>query len=188
VFKNAQQTSMGQPLSENSFVKSVRLTPAGEHHILGIQGELWSENLRSAEDLEYMAFPRIIALAERAWAKPPQWADIEDSATRDSELRQAWNRFANRLGQRELPRLDYFSGGVKYRLPPPGAIFRDGRLEANVAMPGLDIRYTTDGTEPELTSALYSNPFAVKGVAKLRTFDTRGRGSRVVSVSAAGDN
>src|SRR5262249_14115793 len=131
VFKNAHQTAMGQPISDNSFVKSARLTPTGERHILGIQGELWSENLRSAEDLEYMAFPRVIALAERAWAKSPQWSDVDDSATRDSEFQNAWNRFANRLGQRELPRLDYLAGGVKYRLPLPGAIVRDGRLDAN---------------------------------------------------------
>ena len=69
VFKNASQNSMGQPLVEKTFADRVRLTPAGESHILGIQGELWSENLRSEQNVEYMAFPRLIALAERAWAR-----------------------------------------------------------------------------------------------------------------------
>src|SRR6185312_9792423 len=115
-------------------------------------------------------------------AKSPQWAEIGDSATRNSALQHAWNQFANRLGQRELPRLDYLAGGVKYRLPPPGAAIRNGRLEANVAMPGFDVRYTTDGTQPELTSQLYSIPVTAKGVVKLRSFDTRGRGSRTIAV------
>jgi hexosaminidase len=182
VFKNASETSMGEPVLQESLANRVRLTAAGRRRILGIQGELWSENLRSEQDVEYMAFPRVIALAERAWAQSPQWAGIEDSASRGSELQAAWNRFANRLGQRELPRLDYLGGGVHYRLPPPGAIIRNGRLEANVALPGLDIRYTTDGAEPQLTSAQYSDSVAVGGAVKLRTFDTRGRGSRTVTV------
>jgi hexosaminidase len=184
VFKNASQTSMGQPVREDSFADRVRLTPDGTRHILGIQGELWSENLRSHQNLEYMAFPRVVALAERAWAESPKWASIEDSARRRTELQADWNQFANRLGQRELPRLDYLSGGVHYRLPPPGVIIRNGRLEANVALPGLDIRYTTDGTEPVLTSDLYSGAVAVKGIVKLRSFDTRGRGSRTVTANS----
>ncbi|HEX4415923.1 MAG TPA: family 20 glycosylhydrolase [Lacipirellulaceae bacterium] len=184
VFKNANQTSMGQAEGEESFADRVRLTASGANHILGIQGELWSENLRSEENLEYMAYPRMIALAERGWAKSPQWASIRDAAPRRAELETAWNRFANRLGQRELPRLDYFAGGMKYRLPPPGAVVRKARLEANVELPGLDIRYTTDGSEPELTSTLYSESVPIHGAAKLRTFDTRGRGSRTVTVSA----
>lgn len=187
VFKNASQTSMGQPVNTDSLADRVRLTTSGTPHILGIQGELWSENLRSEENLEYMAFPRVIALAERAWAKSPPWASIEDSATRNFELQNAWNGFANRLGQRELRRLDYLDGGVKYRLPPPGAIVRNGRVEANVELPGLDIRYTTDGTEPELASTLYSESVPIHGVVRLRTFDTRGRGSRTVTLTATED-
>ena len=54
----------------------LRLTPSGADHILGIQGQLWGENLRSRQSLEYMGFPRIIALAERAWASSPDWAEI----------------------------------------------------------------------------------------------------------------
>jgi hexosaminidase len=182
VFKNASQTSMGQPVRQDSFADRVRLTSDGTRHILGIQGELWSENLRSEQDLEYMAFPRVIALAERAWAESPRWASIENSDSRQTELQADWNQFANRLGQRELPRLDYLSGGVQYRLPPPGAMIRDGWLHANVAIPGLEIRYTTDGSEPDATSASYSDPVPIQNGVKLRSFNTRGRGSRTANV------
>ena len=36
-------------------------------HVLGTQGQLWSEYIPTAELMEYMAFPRMTALAEVAW-------------------------------------------------------------------------------------------------------------------------
>jgi len=36
-------------------------------HILGAQGQLWSEYIKTPEHVEYMAFPRACALAEVAW-------------------------------------------------------------------------------------------------------------------------
>jgi hexosaminidase len=182
LFKNAERTSMGQAVGEESLADRVRLTPRGADHILGIQGQLWGENLRSSQSLEYMGFPRIIALAERAWASSPDWAEISDPPARKLELQRDWNQFANRLGQRELPRLDFISGGVRYRLPPPGVVVRDGRVSANVAFPGLAIRYTTDGTEPDSAAALFQKPIPLSPDIKLRSFDRRGRGSRTVNV------
>jgi hexosaminidase len=182
VFKNASQTSMGQPVRADSFADRQRLTPDGTRHILGIQGELWGENLRDPKDLEYMAFPRVIALAERAWAPSPDWAEIEDPDTRRNKMEADWNAFANRLGRRELRRLDYLFGGVNYRLPPPGAVVRDGVLYANVAIPGLEIRYTLDGSEPTKSSARYSAPVLVDHDARLRSFSSGERGSRTVDV------
>ncbi|MDX1639766.1 MAG: chitobiase/beta-hexosaminidase C-terminal domain-containing protein [Balneolaceae bacterium] len=94
-----------------------------------------------------------------------------------------WVLFANRVGQVEMPRLDHLFGGYNYRLPLPGAVIKDGMLHANVAFPGLAIRYTTDGTTPGMDAALYREPVRVDGPVKLRTFDTRGRGSRTVTLS-----
>jgi hexosaminidase len=96
-------------------------------------------------------------------------------ASRDKD----WNRFANIVGQREMPRLDYLFGGFNYRIPPPGAVLREGFLHANVDFPGLTIRYTTDGSEPDAESPVYSEPVEVSGMVMLRSFDTKGRGSRV---------
>ena len=36
--------------------------------VLGTQGQLWSEYIPTAEHIEYMAFPRMCALAEVAWS------------------------------------------------------------------------------------------------------------------------
>lgn len=183
LFQNGTVDLMGRPIDPATYKDRVRLTAAGRENVLGIQGQLWSENVRSQSRMEYMAFPKLLGLAERAWAPRPAWATEQDPDRRGRLVAKDWNRFANRLGQRELPRLDRLYGGVGYRLPPPGGVIEDGKLLANVAFPGLAIRYTTDGTEPTAESALYEGPLEVSGEVRVRSFDTRGRGSRTSAVS-----
>src|SRR5690606_2075176 len=86
------------------------------------------------------------------------------------------------LGQRELPRLNYLNGGYHYRIPPPGVDVRDGMLYANTEYPGLQIRYTTDGSEPLPSSPLWTAPVPVKGHVVVRCFDSSGKGGRSSSV------
>ncbi|GAA0797152.1 beta-N-acetylhexosaminidase [Spirilliplanes yamanashiensis] len=61
-----------------------RLAGVGERDILGVEAPLWSETLRTLDDIEFMAFPRLPAIAELAWS--PQ-------AERD------WDTFRGRLAQ-----------------------------------------------------------------------------------------
>jgi hexosaminidase len=183
LYRGATSDAMGNPIEPDRYGDAVRLTPEGTRNILGIQGQLWSENAKSPEVLEYLVFPKLLGLAERAWAESPAWAEERDTARRNSLRAQAWNRFVNTVGRRELPRLDHMNGGVQYRIPLPGAIIEDGRLHANVGLPGLEIRYTTDGSEPSVESQLYRQPVPVDGTVLLRSFDTRGRGSRVSQVA-----
>ena len=70
-------------------------------HILGGQGQLWSEYLPDEERIEYMAYPRAAALAEALWS-PTGVKDYRD--------------FKRRLGE-HLKRLDML--GIGYR--PIGA-------------------------------------------------------------------
>ena len=75
--------------------------------------------MRTSENFDYMIFPRLLALAERAWYK----ADFEDETITVGERKrredQEWEKFANTLGRKELQRLD--SLNISYRIPPPGA-------------------------------------------------------------------
>ena len=83
-----------------------------------MQGHLWTETVRTADQMYAMIFPRMIALAERAWHKA-SWEDISDKKDRDAKRNGDWVEFANALGYRELGRLDKM--GVAYRVPPAGA-------------------------------------------------------------------
>ncbi|HAS6142248.1 TPA: family 20 glycosylhydrolase [Vibrio vulnificus] len=67
--------------------------------IWGIQTALWCEIINNPERMDYMVFPRIIALAEACWTQKEH---------RD------WNDFLSRL-KGHLPLLD--KQGIKYRQP-----------------------------------------------------------------------
>ena len=153
-----------------------------EAHVLGIQGQLWSELLNTRERLEYMAFPKILALSERAWSRQPKWLSTDDPEQKSLLMEEDWERFANALGQVELPRLDHWAEGIGYRLPPPGAVVEEGFLKANSIFPGLTIRYALNGRRLTADSPIYHEPMPLSGSALLATFDTQGRASRSVAV------
>jgi len=49
-----------------------------ESDILGIEAPLWTETLSTMKDIEYMAFPRLIGLAELAWSSKGQsWEEYK---------------------------------------------------------------------------------------------------------------
>lgn len=39
--------------------------------IIGVQANVWTEYMKTPEHVEYMAFPRALALAEVAWTPQP---------------------------------------------------------------------------------------------------------------------
>ncbi|HEV8398220.1 MAG TPA: beta-N-acetylhexosaminidase [Gemmatimonadales bacterium] len=64
------------------------LTPAQARHILGTQAQLWTEYMPNPRKVEYMAFPRLIALAEVAWT-PRERKDYADFTARlDTHLKR----------------------------------------------------------------------------------------------------
>ena len=71
-----------------------------ESGLLGVEGPLWAETLIKLEDYEYMAFPRLIALAEVGWS--PQSG-------------RSWDAFRVRLAN-HAPRLSAL--GVNYYRSP----------------------------------------------------------------------
>ena len=181
----ASTEPMGQAVSARTLAGMTRLDAVGKAHIAGIQGQLWGENTRSRERIEYLAAPRLIALAERAWASDPGWDAIDDGRPRAQRIERDWNEFANRLGQRDLARLDAAPLAYGYRLPPPGAVLAGDAFVANVALPGLALHYTVDGSEPTARSMRYDRPVPVAtagGAFRVATFDTRGRKSRTVTL------
>ncbi|XP_076468984.1 beta-hexosaminidase-like [Babylonia areolata] len=122
LYANADVTRSGDPMTPEMMCGErgndcVELKEAG--NIVGIQGSLWTDVVRTREQADFMLFPRFFALAERAWHMPRWEEETTDNVTRLRELQADWSAFANTLGYRELPRLD--RKGVQYRVPPPGA-------------------------------------------------------------------
>lgn len=183
VFKSTRVDAFGQPYDrEQMYKERESLTDEGWANVLGIQGQIWCETIHGPEMLEYYVYPKQISLAERAWAPQPDWAKTDDLDAHDAETQIAWNEFANRLGRRELPRLDSIFGGTLYRLPPPGGVIENGILYASTEYPGLEIHYTIDGSDPTAESPRYTGPVAVTGPVKIATFSTDGRASRASTV------
>ncbi len=184
LYQNASTSLFGQPINPETTYRSYpRLTDAGKQNILGIQAQLWSETVKGPALLEYQLFPKMLGLAERAWAAPPAWFAESDASARRQAEAQGWNVFANKLGQHELPRLDYLAD-VGYRIPPPGARLNGNLLEANVAYPGLDIHYTTEDRDPTLQDPMYRDPFNFEGAVRLRAFSTGGKSSRTTKIGS----
>jgi hexosaminidase len=111
-------------------------------NIIGLEGPQWGETMRTDDQVDYMVFPRMLALAERAWHRAA-WepADGTDVAA-DIDLpglAADWERFANVLGYKELPKLG--KAGIDYRVEVPGGTIQSGKLAMNVATPGLALQY-----------------------------------------------
>ncbi len=145
LYLSASTDRSGDPIDPARYQGAERPSEKGKKNILGIQAELWGETAKGSDRMEYLAVPKLLALAERAWAAQPVWVKIANPESRRKAQDADWNRFANALGQRELPRLDYRFGGVNYRLPPPGVKTIDGTEKANVAFPGLKVERTGEG-------------------------------------------
>jgi hexosaminidase len=125
------------------------LTPEEARHILGPQANVWTEYMPSPDQVEYMVFPRLLALAEVAWTP---------AASRDS------TSFLHRLPKR-LAALE--GRGIGYRVPPPTGLEEDLPTlndEMTVRLGGLSygtIHYTLDGSEPGPGDPVYRRPLRV---------------------------
>ena len=183
-YRNTRVDREGNPLPPGAFTGKDRLTDYGRSHVLGLQGNLWSETLGGDGRLDYMLVPKVFGLAERAWAPDPAWAREADSARADSLFREDWSRLANVVGKRELPRLDREAPELTYRVPKPGLKVNGGAVYSSIALPGFMLRYTTDGSEPTLKSPVVRGPIPARGTVSVAAFSTNGRKGATARVSS----
>ena len=183
-YRNARTDRQGHPLPPGAFAGKDRLTDYGKSHIVGLQGNLWSETIGGDGRLDYMFVPKVFGLAERAWAADPAWATESDSAKAESLYREDWSRLVNVVGKRELPRLDREVPALTYRIPTPGLKVDGGVVRTSIELPGFMLRYTTDGSEPNVRSAIVSGPIPLRGTIRVAAFSTNGRKGHSASVTA----
>lgn len=159
--------------------------PAKGSRMRGLESTLFSETVREPADIDYLLMPRLMAMAERAWAADPAWTNERDAAKKDALHRAAWSGFVNVLGRRVLPRLDleqWAGGAVAYRIAPPGLLREGGKVHANHMLPGLALRYTSDGSEPNAGSPLVQGAIADRGLIQVAAFDRNGRRGHIARI------
>jgi hexosaminidase len=124
------------------------LSPAEARHILGAQGNVWTEYITTTDHVEYMVLPRLLALSEVVWSP----ADL-----------RSWGGFTRRLPAR-LSELE--AQGVNFRIPDVLGLEEDRLSLQDSVLVGLsgaprggEVRYTLDGTDPGPGSPRYDRPF-----------------------------
>lgn len=138
-YANADKTREGVPITNLEALVGREMPKLRKpENIVGMQGQLWSETVRTPEQFEQMIYPRVIALAERAWHK----ADWEGDKPNTQARLQEWADFSAALVAKELPKMA--TSGSSFYLPPPGGVIQNGQLLANAAYVGLTVEYSVD--------------------------------------------
>ena len=144
------------------------------HHILGVQCNNWSEYMYSNAKMEYMMYPRAIALSEIAWS-PVSRKNFKD--------------FCRRLDANSV-RLD--ERHIRYHIPLPEQPFGscdkvvitgDTAVTFTTSRP-MKMVYTLDGSTPTPSSSAYAEPIRVSGntIIKIATILPSGKMSRIRTV------
>jgi hexosaminidase len=132
------------------------LTSAQRRHVLGLQGNLWTEHVRTEDRAAWNAFPRTTAVAEIGWSRHSKdFADFIDRLVPQIERMRALGLTPAASAFAVVPAITF--------TPPAGEATI--ALSSEVALP---IRYTLDGSAPTAASPLYSRPLTLRFPARLR--------------------
>jgi hexosaminidase len=160
VYLDYYQSKYNEPLSIGGMlplekVYSIDIMPPEiaeekRHHIIGAQSNLWTEYIADEKHAEYMAFPRLAALAEAIWTP---------------RARLDFDNFSQRMSAHYAR---YDAMDLNYRVPCPTGyeainLVTGGpvTVELSNGVPGSSIYYTTDGSEPDEKSGLYTGPLTL---------------------------
>lgn len=125
--------------------------------VLGAQANMWTEYMANSQQVEYMLFPRVLAMSEVLWTS---------SEKRDyMAFVPRVEHFVNRLKV-----LDFNYANHLYEVEE-NLIFNEGNIkyELSTLTEGKDIRYTVDGEVPTVNASLYESPILIDSTAKVRS-------------------
>lgn len=118
--------------------------------IMGGQGNLWTESVPHYRQVEYMIWPRALAISETLWT--------------DARLRN-WKFFVNRVEQ-QFERFD--RSGVNYArsiydpiIYPHWDKERQLKIAMKTEIEGLSLFYTFDNTIPDIYSNMYTDTLSI---------------------------
>ena len=145
-----------------------KLTLEQQRRVLGLQGNVWTEHIRTEERVGVMTFPRAAAIAELGWSAPERrnWPDFV-------------RRLAAQIARYDALKIPYADSAFAVRastryLPAQASV------ELSTQAKFGDIRYTLDGRDPTSQSLRYEGPLSVPLPGELRasTFAGQSRLSR----------
>jgi hexosaminidase len=152
------------------------LTTAQKKHVIGVEAAIWTEHMDTHRKVEYMLYPRLMALAEVAWTAP--------------EKKDSVSFFEHRL-PKHLLQLD--KTDKIYRVPGPigvtdttltGSVFK---IALKVPVEGAKIYYNFEGQDARETDYLYEKPIDIilrKGEKRqLKSVVITPSGKRSISIS-----
>ena len=127
-------------------------------HILGVQANTWTEYIQTPEHLEYMMFPRALAVAEIGWTSQElrTWEDFKPRMNAHISKLQG-------MGIRTFTLSDELE--VTMQVDTAG---REIEVILDAEKYPAEIRYTTDGSVPVASSALYAGPITVQDSAHIK--------------------
>lgn len=120
-------------------------------YILGGQANIWTEYMPTYNHLQYMVFPRLLALSESVWTNKENknWEDFS-------------KRVVNMMNRFDFMNVNYSKSAYKLRSE---LMFNTNnqQLELNLfnEFKGTEIRYTTDETVPNKNSKEYIYPLPI---------------------------
>jgi hexosaminidase len=134
------------------------LMPEQVKHVLGAQGNVWTEYMPTPRIVQHMTLPRMAALAEVVWSpkKARDWSDFAkriDAMAMRYEVR-SWN-FAR-------------SAWMVQFTTTPDTVARNLRLALTTELPVPSIRYTTDQSDPSADSPAFTTPITVEKTTTFR--------------------
>lgn len=147
-----------------------------QHHILGVQANVWTEYMYTPELREYYTYPRVIAVSEVGWTNQDR-KDYKDFERRLDNIRV-------RL---DMHNIDYYIPLPENKgIPSTNFIAFTDKAELNFdSTEPVKIIFTTDGTEPNSTSQVYTSTlsFDTDTTLKLRSVLASGKMGEVRTIT-----
>lgn len=139
-------------------VPDTLVTMKKDKHVIGVQGNVWSEYLYNTDIREYRTFPRALAVAEIGWTK----VDRKDYKDFERRLHNAYVRLDEHQINYNIPQPEQWYGSCNTVafIDTVSIPFKNPRNEKMV--------YTLDGSEPTATSTPYEKPIFFDKTATLK--------------------
>ena len=146
------------------------LTKQEARFVLGAQGNIWTEYLSTPEKVEYMAFPRMVALSEVVWSAK-EHKNYDDFISR-------LEFFNKRLDAKNVQYANHLYEVKGEFINKNGKVF----YEFETITKGKDIRYTTDNSEPNSNSKIYEKPISIENSQTLKASVFNKQGTKLGSI------